>query len=149
MTNTGRFLQLKYTRTVNGETYRGYARKTIRNGYSIHVDYQVYGRALKNADKNALDDVMDTWEFLEIFPRPAASVSKLIFSARPPQETNTGKFTVSGTGTAGLHIIGVVMRMSGSDVEQFEVTIGKTGKFELNVTLPKDCLLYTSPSPRD
>lgn len=138
MKNTGRFLQLQYTRTLNGETYRGYARKTIRNGWSIQLDYQVYGRGLKNADKNALDDVMDTWEFLEIFPRPATSVSKLIISARPPQETYTGKFTVEGSGTAGLHIIGVVMRMSASDVEQFETTIGKNGKFELDVTLPKE-----------
>lgn len=138
MKNTGRFLVLQYTRTVNGETYRGYARKTIRNGYTIHLDYQVYGRGLKNADKNALDDVMDTWEFLEIFPRPATSVSKLIFSARPPVETSTGKFTVEGSGTAGLRIIGVVMRMSASDVEQFEVTIGKNGKFEMDVTLPRE-----------
>ena len=28
----GRFLMLEYTRTANGMTYRGYARKTIRNG---------------------------------------------------------------------------------------------------------------------
>lgn len=136
-TNTGRFLQLQYTRTVNGETYRGYARKTIRNGWSIQLDYQVYGRGLKNADKNALDDVMDTWEFLEVFPRPATSVSKLIFSARPPQETNTGKFTVEGTGTTGLHIIGTVMSMSSSEAQLFETTIGKNGKFSLDVVLPK------------
>lgn len=136
--NIGRFLQLQYTRTLNGETYRGYARKTIRNGYSIHLDYQVYGRGLKNADKNALDDVMDTWEFLEVFPKPATSVSKLIFSAEPPAETSTGKFTVEGSGAAGLHIIGVVMRMSASDAYQFETTIGKKGKFELDVQLPSE-----------
>ncbi|MBE5796039.1 MAG: hypothetical protein E7327_01515 [Clostridiales bacterium] len=138
MKNTGRFLQLQYTRTLNGETYRGYARKTIRNGWSIQLDYQVYGRGLKNADKNALDDVMDTWEFLEIFPRPATSVSKLIFTARPPRESNTGKFTVSGTGSTGLHIIGTVMSMSSSEAELFETTIGKNGKFELDVALPKE-----------
>ncbi|MBQ8618999.1 MAG: hypothetical protein IJ418_16005 [Clostridia bacterium] len=136
--NIGRFLQLEYTRTVNGETYRGYARKTVRNGYSIHLDYQVYGRGLKSADKNALDDVMDTFTFLEIFPRPATSVSKLIFSAEPPTETNTGKFTVEGTGTAGVKIIGVIMRMSASDAYQFETTVSKKGKFELDVTLPTE-----------
>ena len=135
---TGRFLQLTYTRTVNGETYRGYARKTIRNGYTIQLDYQVYGRGLKNADKNALDDVMDTFEFLEVWPRPATSVSKLIFSSRPPVETNTGKFTVEGTGAAGLRIIGVVMRMSASDAEQFDITIGKNGKFALDIKLPRE-----------
>ena len=138
MKNTGRFLELKYTRTVDGETYRGYARKSIRNGYTIHLDYQVFGRALQNADKKALDDVMSTWAFLEIFPRPAASVSKLAFSARAPRETSTGKFTVKGTGTAGLRIIGVVTRMSSSDVKQFETTIGKNGKFEMDVVLPHE-----------
>ncbi len=135
---TGRFLELTYTRTLNGETYRGYARKTIRNGWSIMLDYQVYGRGLKSSDKKALDNVMDTWEFLEVFPRPVTSVSKLIFSVRPPQETNTGKFTVEGSGTPGLHIIGVVMRMSASDVQQFDVTVGKNGKFEMDVVLPKE-----------
>ena len=136
--NTGRFLDLTYTRTVDGETWRGYSRKSIRNGYSIHVDYQVYGRGLKNADKKALDEVMNSWEFLEIFPRPATSVSKLVFSARAPRETSTGKFTVKGTGTAGLRIIGVVTRMSSSDVKQFETTIGKNGKFEIDVVLPHE-----------
>lgn len=136
--NAGRFLELEYTRTVNGESYRGYARKTIRNGYTIHLEYQVYGRSAKSSDKSALDKVMNSWEFLEVWPRPITSVSKLVVTSRPPVETNTGKFTVSGTGTAGLRVIGVVMRMSTSDVAQFETTINKSGKFDLKVTLPRE-----------
>lgn len=136
--NTGRFLQLEYTRTVNGETYRGHARKTIRNGYTIQLEYQVYGRSAKSTDRKALDNVMDTWQFLEVWPRPVTSVSKLVFTARPPVESNSGKFTITGTGTPGLRIIGVVMRMSASDVKQFETTIGKNGKFEMDVTLPHE-----------
>lgn len=135
---SGRFLQLKYTRTTDGVTTRGYARKTIRNGYTIHLDYQVFGRGLKSTDQKALDAVIKTWEFTEVFPRPAVSVSALIFSAKPPAETNTGKFTVSGTGATGLHVVGTVMRMSASDAHQFETTIGKTGKFELDVKLPAE-----------
>jgi len=136
--NTGRFLQLEFTRTIGGESYRGYARKTIRNGYTIQLEYQVYGRSAKAADRNALDKVMDSWEFLEIWPRPVTSVSRLVFTARPPMESNTGKFTVKGTGTPGVRIIGVVMRMTATDVKQFETTIGKNGKFELPVTLPRE-----------
>ncbi len=135
---TGRFLQLEYTRTVNGKTYRGYARKTVRNGYSIHLDYQVHGRSVKTADKNALEDIMDTWAFLEVFPRPATSVSSLVFSSKPPQETSTGKFTLEGTGAPGLQIIGVVMRMSVAEPTQFTTTIGKNGKFDLDVRLPAE-----------
>ncbi len=135
---TGRFLQLEYSRTLNGATYRGYARKTIRNGYTIHVDYQVHGRGLKKADNNALNDIMSSWEFTEVFPRPATSVSKLLFTENPPLETSTGKFTVKGTGSTGLQIIGVVMRMSVADAYQFNTTIGKSGKFELDVKLPAE-----------
>ncbi len=143
-----RILQLEYTRTVNGMTYRGYARKTIRNGWHVHVDYQVFGRSLKKSDLSALEAVMVSWEFVDLGKRPAASsanagtgtsasVPRIIFSETPPQETNTGKFTVSGTGSSGLKVIGVVMRMASSDVHRFETTINSKGKFEMDVTLPK------------
>lgn len=135
-TRTGRFLQLDYTRTYGGASYRGFARKTIRNGWSIHLEYQVYGRSAKSSDEKALDAVLNTWEFLEVWPRPVTSVSRLVITAHPPVETSTGRFTIKGTGTAGLRIIGVVMRMSANDVQQFETTIGRNGKFEMDVTLP-------------
>ena len=136
----GRFLMLEYTRTANGMTYRGYARKTIRNGWHIHVDYQVYGRTPKKSDQNALEAIMTSWEFLEVSARPASSATKVIFSSTPPQETNTGKFTLAGTGSTGLKVIGVVMRMSSSDVHRFEAEIDSKGKFEMIVKLPKEGL---------
>ena len=136
----GRFLMLEYTRTANGMTYRGYARKTIRNGWHIHVDYQVYGRTPKKSDQNALEAIMTSWEFLEVSARPASSATKVIFSSTPPQETNTGKFTLAGTGSTGLKVIGVVMRMSSSDVHRFEAEIDSKGKFEMTVKLPKEGL---------
>ena len=136
--NGGRFLQLEYSRTVNGQTYRGYARKTIRNGWHIHVDYQVYGRSLKSSDKTALEAVMNTWKFVEVTARPATSATRLIFTSTPPEETNTGKFTVAGTGSSGLKIIGVLVRMSSSDVHRFEAEIDSKGKFSMDVTLPKE-----------
>lgn len=135
-----RFLQLEYTRTVNGTTYRGYARKTVRNGWHIHVDYQVYGRTLKNSDLNALEAVMTSWEFLEVTQKPAASATRVIFTSTPPQETNTGKFTVAGTGSSGLRVVCVAMRMSASDVQRFEAIIDSKGKFELSIQLPKEGL---------
>ena len=138
MKNTGRFLVLAYTRTVGGESYRGFAQKTIRNGWTIMLEYQVYGRTAKSSDRNALEKVMDTWEFTEVWPRPITSVSALVITSRPPLETNTNKFTVKGTGTPGLRIIGVIMRMSASDVQEFETTIDKNGRFSLPVTLPRE-----------
>ena len=135
---SGRFLQLEYTRTNNGTTYRGYARKTVRNGWHIQVDYQVHGRGVKSSDQTALETVMNTWQFFEVAARPATSATRLIFTATPPHETNTGKFTVSGTGSTGLKIVGVVMRMSASDAHQFETTVDSKGKFDLNIKLPQE-----------
>jgi hypothetical protein len=69
--------------------YRGYARRAIRNGYTITLDYQVYGRTLKKADLNALEDVMDTWTFTQVTERPADAVAKAVFTSEPPRETST------------------------------------------------------------
>lgn len=135
----GRFLVLKYKRaTPDGLSYRGYQRRTIRNGYTITLDYQVYGRGLKTADNTALNKVMDTWGFDEIKEKPANVVSKVAFTAKPPIETTTGKFTVSGTADAGIHLTGVAMRMSAADKVQVEATAGKSGKFEMDVQLPSE-----------
>ena len=137
--NIGRFLQLEYTRTVNGETYRGYARKTIRNGWHFHIDYQVFGRSLKKtADTKALEAVMGTWKFMEVTSRPATSATRVIFTATPPQETNTGKFTLEGTGSTGLKLIAVAMRMSNREVRQYEATIDSKGSFQTTVQLPSE-----------
>lgn len=136
----GRFLQLEYTRTIGGASYRGIARKTVRNGWHFHIDYQVYGRKPAKTDTNALEAIMTSWEFLEISARPSTSATKVIFTATPPEETNTGKFTVAGTGTSGLKVIGVVMRMSSSDVHRFEADIDQKGKFTMAVQLPKEGL---------
>lgn len=139
----GRFLKLEYTRTNGGASYRGIARKTVRNGWHFHVDYQVYGRKPTKADTNALEAIMTSWEFLEVTTRPSdgtGKVGKVIFTSTPPQETNTGKFTVAGTGSSGLKVIGVVMRMSSSDVHRFEADIDQKGKFTMAVQLPKEGL---------
>lgn len=139
----GRFLKLEYTRTNGGASYRGIARKTVRNGWHFHVNYQVYGRKPTKADTNALEAIMTSWEFLEVTARPSdgtTKATKVIFTSTPPQETNTGKFTVAGTGSSGLKVIGVVMRMSSSDVHRFEADIDQKGKFTMAVQLPKEGL---------
>lgn len=144
--NAGRFLVLEYSRTVNGMSYYGVARKTIRNGWHIHVDYQVYDRKPKNSDKNALEAIITSWEFHAVTSRPADSATRIIFTSTPPQETNTGKFTLAGSGSSGLKVLCVAMRMSTRDVYQFEGTTDNKGKFELPIQLPKEgywLLTYT------
>ncbi len=145
----GRFLMLQYKRTVGEETYRGYARRAVRNGYTITLDYQVYGRKLKNADLNALNKVIGTWHFTQTLPLGTAttgsgseitlvSQTAMAFTKEPPAETSTGTFTVKGTCDPNLHVIGVVMRMSGNEPVRVETDASKKGAFSLDVKLPQE-----------
>lgn len=135
----GKFLQLKYKRTVGEETYRGYARRTIRNGYTITIDLQVFGRALKNTDKTRLDKIMGGWSFTQINKLSGDNVEGIVtFEEAPPAETNTGKFTLSGTCLPGLHMIGAAIRMSSTESVLFETDSTPKGKFSMDVALPEE-----------
>ena len=159
-TQYGRFLMLKYKRTYNGNTTRGYARRAVRNGYTVTVDYKVYGRALKAQDQNAINKVMSSWYFTTVLSLDSQEAQSLqsesaddsashsstislnnanaTFTSEPPHETNTGTFKVKGTCRANLHIIAVLMRMSSSEPLRLETDASKTGAFTLNVTLPEE-----------
>ena len=134
----GRMLQLRYTHTTAAGTTSGYMRRTIRNGYTITLDYQAVGRDSKTADNKALDNIMTTFAFTTNQPKPPEVASKLVFTSKPPTETSTGKFTVKGTGDKGLHIIGVVMRMSDPEPTVIETDVAKNGNFSLDVQLPAE-----------
>ncbi len=136
----GRFLMLKYVQRIGGEVdHRGYARRTIRNGYTITLDMQVYDRGLSGKDNNFLNDVMDSWRFTEVLPMPSTNaVNKVQLSSPPPQETNTGSFKVEGTGVAGAQVIASVMGMVSNESIIVEDTASKSGKFSLSVKLPKE-----------
>lgn len=134
----GRMLQLRYTHTTAAGTTQGYMRRTIRNGYTVTLDYQAVGRDSKTADNKALDNIMSSFAFTTNLPKPPEVASKLVFTSKPPSETNTGKFTVKGTGDKGLHIIGVVMRMSDPAPTIIETDVGKNGSFSLDVQLPAE-----------
>ena len=56
-TAQGRFLMLKYSYNQNGVKRSGYARKTIKNGYTITLDYKVFGRRLASKDNNNLNKI--------------------------------------------------------------------------------------------
>lgn len=137
-TKGGRFLRIKYKRTVGGETYWGYAAKTVRNGWSLVLDYQVYNRGLKAKDETALNKVANTVEFLQIQSMPATVTGLIEYTSVPPKETNTGTFTVEGTCTPQAHLIGVIMRYSSPTPIRVETNATKAGKFKLKVQLPQE-----------
>jgi len=134
----GRFLVLKYKRALHGKSSAGYAYHTIRNGYAITIDYQVYDRNVKNADLKALESIMKTFEFSMKQAKPAASVPHIDLTDAPPTETNTGKFTVAGTCDPGLKLTGVILRMSSPEPILIEKTANNSGKFTMNITLPEE-----------
>ena len=137
--NDIRFLQLKYKRTVNGLTTWGYAEKTVRNGWTIVLDYQVYGRGLKEKDLNSLRKATRTVQFTQTVDTPAVAKGVLTFTEVPPMETNSSSFTVEGTTNPGAHLIGVIMKYANPTPTRIETDAStKTGKFKMNVKLPDE-----------
>ncbi len=131
-----RFLQVQYKRDVNGLITRGYMDKTIKNGWTITLDYQVYGRGTKEKDLNSLKKVIRTLTFTETQAIPATTQGTLTFTSVPPAETNTGSFTVEGKATPGAHLIGVVMKYANPTPRRVEADANaKSGKFKLPVKL--------------
>lgn len=138
-TKEGRFLILRYTQRVNGEIdHRGMMRRTIRNGYEITFDMQVFGRALTNKDNNALNKVWESFHFVEVQPLPAAASAKVNITEAPPAETNVAEFSLEGTAAEGVKFTAVVMGLSYPDPMLTEVEVGASGKFKLPIKLPKE-----------
>ena len=133
-----RFLQIRYKRNVNGLITWGYAEKTVRNGWTVVLDYQVYGRGLKAKDLNSLRKATRTVEFTQTLDTPAKASGILNFSEFPPMETNTSSFTVEGTTNPGAHLIGVIMKYANPTPTRIETDAGKSGKFKMNVKLPEE-----------
>jgi len=144
----GRFLMLKYVQRIGGKVdHRGFARRTIRNGYTITVDYQVSGRSISAKDNNALNDVMDTWRFTSVLPMPVAGSStgtgavatkNVEITAGPPRQTNSSSFTVKGLSKPGALISGSVVRMGTAEYVPVSDTADQSGDFSLSVLLPQE-----------
>ncbi|MCI5955996.1 MAG: Ig-like domain-containing protein [Clostridiales bacterium] len=138
-TANGRFLVLRYIRRDNGEIlYRGFMRRTIRNGYEIDFDMQIYGRATTNKDNNNLNKIWETFNFIEIKPLPPAASAKINISDAPPTESNEQSFDIKGTAAEGVKLTAVVMGLSYPEPVVTDVTVGKNGKFTLPIKLPRE-----------
>lgn len=135
----GRFLILKYKAVRNGVFRWGYARKTVRNGYTITLDYQVnQDRALRETDARALNVIANSVTFTVTGEAITESSALVHFTAEPPTETNSDTFTVTGNCAPGAHIISVLMRMSSSTVVRLDTDANKKGDFKIKVKLPEE-----------
>ena len=102
------------------------------------LDYQVYGRGLKAKDETSLNKVANTVVFSKSDAMPTSVGGLLEFTSTPPEETDTGAFTVEGTCTPGAHLIGVVMRYSSPTPTRVETDANRSGKFKMKVQLPSE-----------
>lgn len=138
-TDNGRFLILRYVRRSMGDIlYRGTMRRTIRNGYEITLDLQVYGRSVTTKDNTALNKIWDTFRFMEIQPMPPIANAQINITKAPPTETNEADFSMEGTAAEGVKLTAVVMGMTYSGSLLFEATANKSGNFKMPITLPKE-----------
>lgn len=138
-TANGRFLVLRYVRRESGEVrYRGFMRRTIRNGYEIDFDMQIYGRSTTNRDNTNLNKIWETFQFIEVKPLPPAAAAKINITDTPPEETNEQTFELEGTATEGVKLTAVTMGLSYPDPIVNEVVVGKNGKFSMPIRLPRE-----------
>lgn len=138
-TEQGRFLVLRYARRESGEIlYRGFMRRTIRNGYEIDFDMQIHGRSTTNKDNTNLNKIWETFKFIEVLTLPPAAASKINITDAPPQESNEQSFDIKGTASEGVVLTAVTMGLSYPEPVVNTVEVGKNGKFSLPIHLPRE-----------
>lgn len=137
--DNGRFLALKYVMRDGGEIlYRGFMRRTIRNGYEIDFDMRVYGRNATTSDNTNLNKIWETFKFVEILDMPPAASAQINITDTPPEETNEASFNIKGTAAEGVTFTAVAMGLTHPDPVVTTVTVGSNGKFTLPVELPRE-----------
>ena len=138
-TGEGRFLILRYIKRDSGEVlHRGLMRRTIRNGYEITFDMQVYGRSLTHKDNTALNKIWDSFHFVEVLPLPPSSSAKINIPREPPAETHDSEFIIEGTAAKDVKLTAVIMGLSSPTPTLVEAEVSSSGKFKIPVKLPKE-----------
>ena len=160
--HAGNFLKFEYKRTVGEKTWRGFVRKTVRNGYTIMLDYQTFDRLPRRTDEDALNKIANTISFevkdpmqvaqqaaqqadngedgtAQSFEEISALKAGMInISVYPPDQTNSSTFTVEGTSTPGGVVTVVGMRIAKTEAHRFNAEVTSKGNFKVNVTLPEE-----------
>ena len=160
----GNFLKFEYKRTVGEKTWRGFARKTVRNGYTVMLDYQTFDRLPRRTDEDALNKIANTVSFEVKDPMQVAQQTAqqaegdeegaslapqeeeitalkaglINLTVYPPDQTNSSTFTVEGTSTPGGVVTLVGMRIAKTEAHRFNAEVSSKGNFKINVVLPEE-----------
>ena len=165
---SGHYYVVSYTLPDDSGNRHGVLRRTIRNGWNLVMNYEVYGRQVSRTDKERSQKLVNAISIETVAaPAPAQSqagsdgtgsqpaastvytgdnipagaTERFSVTVQPPEKTNTGVFTVEGTAYPGSEVIVVAGRLSsssGADAHQYPTVATKAGNFKAKVTLPSD-----------
>lgn len=137
--HVGRFLMMKYRFSPGGDLqYRGFARRSVKNGLTITVDMRVQGRGLKAGDNTALNKVFDTLSFTAA-SAPGITLPVVLGEKQvPPEETNQPVVTLSGSGRPGTAVNVVVGAFTGGDAPIYNAIVDDKGEYKMDITLPRE-----------
>ena len=132
----GRFLQLRYSYRIDGEVERrGFQRRTVRNGYTITMDMQVFGRQTTEKDNAALNKVFGTFAFTQILKVPPLPLG-LDETTTAPVETGKASFTMKGKTKPEASLRAVLISFGTSATKVYEAKANKAGAYSLPIDLP-------------
>lgn len=155
---SGYYAKFDYILRGDSGTRRGVIRTTVRNGWSLCIDYEVYERTLRGTDKDRSRKVSNYVTIEDVAMAvsagiqaqsasnaqasaniPANAADTLNVTVFPPEKTNTGVFTVEGTAYPGSEVIVVAMDYTKTTPgHPFSAVAGNNGKFKVKVTLPQE-----------
>lgn len=153
---SGHYFVCTYHYQKDGDDHRGIMRRTVRNGYTLVVDYQVFNRLPSKTDKDNNGRFMNGIEIVTVDVQPAAisgqetpestssakvpagAASTLSITVLPPKISNDGVFTVEGTAYPGSELAISAMRLSSTVSHHFNAVASESGKFKVKVALPEE-----------
>ena len=159
----GNFVRFEYRHTDSSTKQRGLGCITVRNGYTVFLDYQVFNRLPRDNDLKKLNPIANTVAFDDVdmtavaqsaqktengqviidttsVSVPANAASMFSVTTVLPEKTNTGIFTVEGTAYPGSEISVVAMDYTKLTTPSchFSGVTGTNGKYKVKVTLPQE-----------
>ena len=164
---SGYYVTFQYVNRTVEPARRGILRQTIRNGYTLCMNYEVYERKVSRSDEDKSRKLVNLIEIEDVEPTASSgtvttttvtdpetgiatetaavtgAAATLDVTVPPPAETNSGVFTVEGKAYPGARLIIVAMRWVGSSTK-FTADATKAGNFKAKVTLPEEGLYQFS-----
>lgn len=137
--HVGRFLMGRYTYRENGEVHhRGFLRRSVKNGLTLVIDMQVYGRGLKGGDNTALNKVFDTLSFTGTAGAGLTLPVVISESMTAPSETYEPTFRMKGTTRPGAIFRATVMSFATNKADVYNAVADTKGAYSFDITLPAE-----------